>query len=258
MLLAVDVGNTQTHIGIFAGDHIANEWRISTEPRRTSDELALIFKEFLSFEELSFSRQVTGVVMSSVVPAMTASLREMVERYFHFDPVVVEVGTKTGMPILTDNPREVGADRIVNAVAAYSLLGGPLIVIDFGTATTFDAVSEAGEYLGGAIAPGVQISAGALWNSAAQIQKFELTAPPSVIGKSTGQSVRAGVVLGAAAMVDGMVTRIRKELGGDVDVVATGGLAPLVLDEAVTKIRLEPSLTLIGLQIIYERNVQSG
>ncbi|MEO7804488.1 MAG: type III pantothenate kinase [Actinomycetota bacterium] len=255
MLLAVDVGNTQTHIGIFQADEIVAEWRTSTDPRRTADELALVFQEFLSFQDLSFSRQVSGVVISSVVPSLTAALREMVLEYFHFDPVIVEAGTKTGMPIMTDNPREVGADRIVNAVAAYALVGGPSIVIDFGTATTLDAVSQDGNYLGGAIAPGVQISASALWNVAAQIQKVELSAPKSVIGKSTNECVRSGVVLGAASMVEGMVERMQKELGGHAEVIATGGLAPLILDECRDTYRHEPSLTLRGLRIIYDRNV---
>lgn len=257
MLLAADVGNTQTHIGIFSGDEIAAQWRTSTEPRRTADELALVFQEFLSFEGLSFSKQVTGVVISSVVPTLTSALREMVERYFHFDPILVEPGVRTGMPILTDNPKEVGADRIVNAVAAHSLVGGPCIVVDFGTATTFDAVSENGEYLGGAIAPGIEVSAEALWRVAAQIQKIELTVPRSVVGRSTVEAVRSGVVLGAAAMVDGMIERMQKELGGHAAVVATGGLAPLVLEECTSTVRHEPSLTLLGLRIIYERNVEA-
>ncbi|MCA1839020.1 MAG: type III pantothenate kinase [Actinomycetota bacterium] len=256
MLLAVDVGNTQTHIGIFSSEQIVAEWRTSTEPRRTADELALIFQEFLSFQDLSFSRQVTGVVISSVVPSLTGAMREMVEKYFHFDPVVVEAGIKTGMPVLTDNPREVGADRIVNAVAAHALAGGPLIVIDFGTATTFDAVSEAGEYLGGAIAPGVTISARALWDSAALIQRVELVMPKSVIGRSTIESVRSGVLFGAVSLVEGMVERMKKELGGTAEVIATGGLAPLVLSECSIQARHEPALTLAGLRILYERNVE--
>jgi type III pantothenate kinase len=254
MLLAIDVGNTQTHVGIFSGQEIAAEWRISTQARRTSDELALIIQEFLALEDLSFSRQVTGVVIASVVPSLTAALREMVTRYFHFDPVVVEAGVRTGMPVLTETPKEVGADRIVNAVAAYSLVQGPVIVIDFGTATTFDAVSAKGEYLGGAIAPGVEISANALWTVAAQIQKVELVAPRSVVGKSTAESVRSGVVLGAAATVDGMVERMQKEFGGDASVIATGGLAALILEECFSAIRHEPNLTLTGLRIIYDRN----
>jgi type III pantothenate kinase len=254
MLLAVDVGNTQTHVGIFGGETLLAEWRISTDARRTADELALIFQEFLHFQGLSFSTMVSGVVLSSVVPALTAAHREMVERYFHFQPVVVEPGTKTGMPIVTDNPREVGADRIVNAVAAFALVGGPVIVIDFGTATTFDAVSEAGEYLGGAIAPGVQISANALASVAAQISRVELVQPRAVIGRSTAESVRSGVLLGTAAMVDGMVERMQKELGGFASLVATGGLAQLILERCSSAIRHEPALTLTGLRIIHERN----
>jgi type III pantothenate kinase len=254
VLLAVDVGNTQTHIGIWRGDDLLAEWRMSTDARRTSDELALVFQEFLHFQGLSFSEQVSGVVLSSVVPSLSAAHREMVERYFHFQPVVVEPGTKTGMPIATDNPREVGADRIVNAVAAYSLVGGPVIVVDFGTATTFDAVSEAGEYLGGAIAPGVQISANALASVAAQLQRVELVQPRSVIGRSTVESVRSGILLGTAAMVDGMVERMQKELGGFASLMATGGLAPLILERCNVQIRHEPALTLRGLRIIFERN----
>ncbi|HVE75528.1 MAG TPA: type III pantothenate kinase [Actinomycetota bacterium] len=255
MLLAVDVGNTQTHIGIFSGDEIVAQWRTSTEPRRTDDELALVFRDFLSLADLSFSRQVTGVVIASVVPTLTGALKEMVERYFHFDPVVIEPGTKTGMPILTDNPREVGADRIANAVAAFDIAGGPVIAIDFGTATNFDVVSEGGDYLGGAIAPGVMVSAGALWNSAAKIQKVELVAPKSVIGKSTIECVRSGVLIGAASMVEGMVERIQDELGAQAKLIGTGGLAPLVLADANVTVKLEPTLTLLGLKIIYERNV---
>src|SRR3989442_5769788 len=215
MLLAIDTGNTQTHIGIFRRASLAAQWRTSTEPGRTADELALIFQQFLSLEGLSFSREVTGVVISSVVPAQTTALREMVARYFHFEPVVVEAGIRTGLPIRTDNPREVGADRIVNAVAALELVGPPAIVIDFGTATTFDAINERGEFMGGAIVPGLEISADALFRVAAQIQKVELAIPEDVVGRSTADAVRAGVLLGTAAMVDGMVERMAKALGGD-------------------------------------------
>ena len=257
MLLVADIGNTQTHIGIYSGAELTSQWRVSTDPARSADELALIFQEFLSFKGLSFSKQVTGVIIGSVVPSLTAASREMVTRYFMFDPIVVEPGIKTGMSILTENPREVGADRICNAVAAFALVGGPCIALDFGTATTLDAVSEAGDYLGGSISPGIQISADALWQVAAQIQKLELIAPPSVIGRSTKDSVRAGVVLGTAAMVDGMIERMQKELGGDAPVVATGGLAQLIIAECETPIRHEPTLTLEGLRIIYERNVDS-
>jgi len=254
MLLAIDTGNTQTHIGIFKRDRLVAQWRTSTEPRRTADELALILEQFLSFQGLSFSREVTGVVIGSVVPALTTALREMVGRYFHFEPVVVEAGIRTGLPIRTDNPREVGADRIVNAVAALELVGPPAIVIDFGTATTFDAISERGEYLGGAIVPGIEVSADALFRSAAQIQKVELVVPDDVIGRSTSEAVRAGVLFGAAATVDGMVERMAKSLGGHASVLATGGLAARVLPACNTAIRHEPDLTLIGLRLLYDRN----
>ncbi|HVL50525.1 MAG TPA: type III pantothenate kinase [Actinomycetota bacterium] len=255
MLLAIDVGNTQTHIGVFSKAEIVAQWRTHTVRTRTADELALIFRQFLSMDDLSFDRQITGVVISSVVPTLTAAIREMVERYFHFTPVVIEPGTRTGMPIHIDNPGELGADRICNSVGAYSLVGGPLIIIDFGTATTFDVISQRGEYLGGAIAPGVQVSSDALARAAARLPRVELVAPRSVIGKTTTESVRAGVLLGAAAMVDGMVDRIRTEMKGEPQVVATGGLAPLVLEHCTTKTRFEPTLTLSGLRILYERNV---
>jgi type III pantothenate kinase len=255
MLLAVDVGNTQTHIGVFARDEIVAQWRTRTERLRTADELALTFRQLLSMNELSFSRQITGVVISSVVPTLTTALREMVEGYFHFSPVVIEPGTKTGMSIHIDNPGELGADRICNSVAAYSFTGGPLVVVDFGTATTFDVVGQRGEYLGGAIAPGVQLSADALAQAAARLPRVELVAPRAVIGRSTIESVRAGVLLGAASMVDGMIDRIRAEMKSELEVVATGGLAPLVLDHCTTKARFEPALTLTGLRILYERNV---
>jgi type III pantothenate kinase len=255
MLLAVDVGNTQTHLGVFSREEIVAQWRTRTERARTADELALTFRQFLEMNELSFSRQITGVVISSVVPTLTAALREMVESYFHFSPVVVEPGIKTGMSIHIDNPGELGADRICNSVAAYSLAGGPLVVVDFGTATTFDVVGQRGEYLGGAIAPGVQLSADALSQAAARLPRVELIAPRTVIGRSTVESVRSGVLLGAAAMVDGMVDRIRTEMKGELQVVSTGGLAPLILEHCTIKSRFEPILTLTGLRILYERNV---
>ena len=256
MLLAVDTGNTQTHIGIYQRGSLIAQWRTSTEPGRTADELALIFQQFLALVGLSFSREVTGVVIGSVVPTQTTALREMVARYFHFDPVVVGPGIRTGLPVKTDYPREVGADRIVNAVAAIDLVGPPVIVIDFGTATTLDAISERGEFLGGAIAPGLEISAGALFRVAAQIQKVELVAPAEVIGRSTVEAVRSGVLLGTASMVDGMLERLSKAIGGHAPVLATGGLAPRILDVCTTAMRHEPDLTLMGLRLVYERNAQ--
>src|SRR5688572_13731312 len=213
MLLAVDVGNTETVVGVFRDEELASRWRIHTSPERTADELALLFGGFMAQAGLSFDKNVTGVVLSSVVPRATEALRDMVSRYFRFDAVIVEPGVKTGLPVLTDNPREVGADRIVNALAAFSKYGGPAIVVDFGTATTFDVISENGELLGAAIAPGLSLGANALFERAARLPLVELVAPKSPYGKNTVESMQAGLVFGYAAMVDGMVERISKDLG---------------------------------------------
>jgi type III pantothenate kinase len=257
VLLAIDVGNTHTVIGVFRGDELVEHWRVATDARRTADELALLLQGFLVLEGMSFSRQITGVSMCSVVPALTHELREMTRRYFHFEPVVVEPGTKTGVPILTDNPKEVGADRIVNALAAFTLHGGPAIVVDFGTSTNFDVVSERGEFLGGAIAPGVEISVDALGMRGAQLRKVEITRPRSVIGKNTVECLQSGILYGFAGQVDGIVERMLKELGGSAVVIATGGLAPLVVAESVTVHHHEPWLTLVGLRLVYEKNASS-
>jgi type III pantothenate kinase len=254
VLLAIDVGNTQTTIGMFERTSLEQRWRISTQPERTADEWALVVQGLLAQVGLSFTRQVTGVAIASVVPRATPMLREMTERYFRFPPLVVEPGIRTGMQILTDNPKEVGADRVVNAVAAHELYGGPCIVVDFGTATTFDAISARGEYLGGAIAPGVEISTNALVAAGAQLRRVEYTAPRSVIGKSTVEAIQSGVVYGFAGQVDAIVERMAKELGGKVEVVATGGLAEVIMPHTVTIDHHEPWLTLIGLRIIYDRN----
>jgi type III pantothenate kinase len=255
MLLAVDVGNTETVVGVFQDEELSSRWRIHTSPERTADELALLFGGFMAQAGLSFDRNVTGVVLSSVVPRATENLREMVSRYFRFDPVVVEPGIKTGLPVLTDNPREVGADRIVNALAAYTKYGGPAIVVDFGTATTFDVVSEKGELLGAAIAPGLHVAARALFEQTARLPLVELVAPKSPVGKNTVESVQAGLVFGFAAMVDGMVERISKDLG-EPTVVATGGLAPNVIGECKTVDHHDPWLTLEGLRLVFEKNTE--
>jgi type III pantothenate kinase len=254
MLLAVDVGNTETLIGMFRNRELAWHWRISTDPERTADELALLFGGFLEQQGLSFSRQITAVAISSVVPTSTRALRDMVGNYFHFPPVVVEPGTKTGIAILVDNPKEVGADRIVNAAAAHEKYGGPTIVVDFGTATTYDVISENGEYLGGVIAPGIQVSAAALVGHTARLPNIELVPPRSVVGKNTVECLQAGLVYGTAAEVDGIVERLEKEIG-DATVVATGGLAPVVLAECRSIDHHEPWLTLEGLRLVFERNV---
>jgi len=255
MLLAIDVWNTETVIGVFRDEELAWRWRMATVPDRTADELALLYGGFLQQQELSFDKNVTGVVVSSVVPSATQALREMVGRYFGFAPVVVEPGVKTGVPVLTDNPKEVGADRIVNALAAFTRFGGPCIVVDFGTATTFDCVSEHGEYVGGAIAPGLQVAAHALFEQTARLPLVELVAPRSVIGKNTVESVQSGLIYGYAAMIDGMVERIAKELGQPT-VVATGGLAPMVIGECHVVDHHEPWLTLEGLRLVFEKNAE--
>lgn len=256
MLLAVDVGNTETMIGVFERTELQQHWRAGTLPERTPDEHALIFQGFLSQVGLSFSRNVTGVVISSVVPRATTSLREMVERYFHFEPVIVGPGVRTGMPIVTDNPREVGTDRVVNAIAAHARYGGPCIVVGIGTATTFGAVSAKGEFIGGAIAPGVQVSTNALVASTAQLRNIEFSAPRSVIGKTTVEAIQSGVVFGHAGMVDAICERLRDELGANAPVIATGGLAPVIIPHCKSIDHHEPWLPLEGLLIIYERNAE--
>ncbi len=255
MLLAVNVGNTNTSLGVFRGSDLAHHWRLSSSPRRTADEMAVVFGALLEQAGLSFTNQITGAVISSVVPTATTALREMVERYFNFPPVVVEPGTRTGLAIATDNPREVGADRIVNALAAFHRYGGPCIVIDFGTATTYDVVSERGEFLGGAIAPGVQISNAALSASTARLPQVELHPPHSVIGKNTVEAIQSALVYGSAAEADGMVQRIREELGVEATVVATGGLAPLIVPYCRDVDEHDEWLTLEGLLLVFERNV---
>lgn len=257
VLLATNVGNTNTSLGVFRGEELAHHWRLSSSTRRTADEMAVVFGALLQEAGLSFTSQITGVVIASVVPSATSALREMAHRYFNFPPVVVEPGTRTGIPILTDNPREVGADRIVNALAAHHRYGGPVIVVDFGTATTYDVVSERGEFLGGVIAPGVQISNSALSSSTARLPQVELNAPKTVIGRNTVESIQSALIYGTAAEADGIVGRIRRELGGDTKVVATGGLAPLLVPYCETVDHHDEWLTLEGLRLVFDRNVGS-
>lgn len=255
MLLAVDIGNTQTHLGVFDHEELAHEWRAATEARRTADELALMFGEFLSLADLSFSRQITGVAISSVVPRATQELREMTLRYFGFPAVVVEPGVKTGIAILTDSPKEVGADRIANAVAAHAMFPDESkIIVDFGTAITVDAVSARGEYLGGAIAPGLDTAATALFSSTAQLPRVELIDPVGPIGKSTVASIQSGIIYGTAGLVDGLVARVSEELEGKARVLATGGMAAVLARHCSSIEQTRPMLTLEGLRLIFQRN----
>jgi len=253
MLLCIDTGNTQTVIGLFDGKELADHWRIATVAERTADELALMIQQFLGFHGFSSASQIDGVAVSSGVPRVTVELRQMTERYFGFPALVLEPGIRTGMPILYDNPKEVGADRIANAVAAYDLYGGPSIVVDFGTANTIEAISEQGEYLGGAIFPGIEISMDALFGRAAALRRVELIAPRNVIGKSTVESIQSGAVYGFSGQVDALVERFQSELG-QCTVLATGGLAEPIIKHSSTIQHYEPWLTLQGLRIIFERN----
>ena len=249
MLLAVDVGNTNTVLGVFAGERLVDSWRTKTDAHSTADELALTWRGLLGDVDIS------GLAVCSTVPAILHEVRELAERYYPDVPsVVVEPGVRTGVPLHYDNPKEVGADRIMNALAAHHLFGGPAVVVDFGTSTNFDVVSANGEFLGGALAPGIEISIDALAARGARLFKVEMARPRSVIGKSTVEALQSGLLYGFTGQVDGVVRRIIDELGGDVTVVATGGLASLVMAESETIEHYEPDLTLIGLRLVFERN----
>lgn len=258
MLLAIDVGNTHTVLGLLRGQDVADHWRVATDARRTADEIAVVLRGLLQQSPHLDGEKIRGVALCSTVPTVLHEMREMCRRYYGDVPtVIVEPGVRTGVPILMDNPKEVGSDRVVNALAAVHLYGGPCVVVDFGTATTFDAVSAKGEYLGGAIAPGIEISVDALGERGAQLHTVELVRPRNVVGKSTVEAMRSGIFYGFAGQVDGVVDRISEELAADPDevtVVATGGLAPMVLDEARSIDVHEPWLTLTGLRLVYERN----
>lgn len=253
MILVFDVGNTNIVLGVFDQDRLLVSWRIGTDRRRTSDEIGMLVKGLFDYHGLDF-RSIEGLSVSSVVPPLTPVIAEMSRRYFGRDPLIVGPGIKTGMPIRYENPREVGADRIVNAVAAYNRYGGPVIIVDFGTATTFCAVSREGEYLGGAIAPGVGISTEALFERAAKLPRIELVVPDHVIGKNTVASMQAGIYFGFLGQVDGIISRMKDELGGEAVVVATGGLAELICKGTQLVQHVDPCLTLWGLKLIYERN----
>jgi type III pantothenate kinase len=257
MLLAIDVGNTQTAIGVFKGKDLICHWRISTHSEKTGDEWAATITSLLSLQGVQ-SKDIKAAIVSSVVPAATHALEEMISSALAVKPIFVIPEVKMDITLLYDNPREIGADRIVNAVAAYNLYGGPAIVVDFGTATTFDVISEKGEYLGGAIAPGIEISTDALFEKAAKLSKVEFRKPARAVGKNTVESLQSGIIYGFAGQVDSMVERIIGELRvGERDrvkVIATGGLAEVLVPICKTITQHDPLLTLEGLKILYDLN----
>ena len=248
MLLAVDVGNTQTALGLYAGAELSDHWRLATQRSTTADELGVLLSGLIDFD------RVDGICLASTVPVLLREWDLLADKWAHASLLVVGPGVKTGIPIRYDDPREVGPDRIVNSVAAKERYGSPVIVVDFGTSTNFDVVSPEGEYVGGVIAPGIEISMDALFARAARLVKVDYSPPPAVIGKTTVGGLQSGLVYGFAGQVDGIVGRIREELGADAPAVATGGLADLVAPHSRTIERVDPFLTLDGLRMVWELN----
>ncbi len=253
MLLAIDIGNSNVVLGVFDGDRLREHWRIGTNTQITSDEYGMIVKDLFGLGGFTFP-QIDGVIISTVVPPLLPVMAAMSRKYFGLDPKVVTSELKTGITLAYDNPQEIGADRIVNAAAAFRLYGGPLIIVDFGTATTFCAVTGTGTYLGGAIVPGVKISADALYQRAAKLPRIELAKPATVIGRDTITAMQAGIIYGYAGLVDGIVARMKKEFAADARVITTGGLAELVASETVSVNEVRPNLTLEGLRMLYDMN----
>ncbi len=253
MLLAVDIGNSMVNLGVFDEDNLVANLRVSTDARRSSDEYGLMIRDLLALNGVDRAT-ITDVCMCSVVPPLTGVFEEVSETYFHVKSLSVTAGVRTGLQISYDNPRDVGADRIVDAVAAINLYGQPIIIVDFGTATVFDAISKDGVYLGGAIAPGINVAAEALFLNTSQLRRVELVAPKSAIGQNTSTALQAGLVLGYAGLVTGLVERFKSELGPESKVIGTGGLANIISQEADVFDAINQDLTLIGLRLIYNMN----
>lgn len=253
MLLVFDVGNTNIVLGIYKDEKLIKHWRLSTDRNQTADEYGMKICNLFVYGNLDY-RLVKDIVISSVVPPIMPTLEEMARVYFNVEPLIIGPGVKTGMPLYYDNPREIGADRIVNAVAGYEIYGGPLIIVDFGTATTFCVISAKGEYLGGCITAGIGIATEALFQRAAKLPRIELVKPKSIIGRNTVSSMQAGLIYGYIGQVDGIVKRMKEEIKSDAYVVATGGIAELIAHDSDTVNKVDSLLTLEGLRIIYNRN----
>jgi type III pantothenate kinase len=255
MIFVLDVGNTNIVLGVYDGEELKYHWRIGTNRQKTEDEYGMMVKQLFSSEGLKIT-DIDGIIISSVVPPIMYALEQMCKKYFSITPMVIGPGIKTGLNIKYDNPKEVGADRIVNAVAAIDLYGGPLIIVDFGTATTYCYINEEKQYMGGAIAPGIGISTEALYTRASKLPRIEIVKPKNIIGKNTVSAMQAGILYGYVGQVEGIVTRMKEQANGNPKVIATGGLAPLIANESSMVDVVDPFLTLKGLQMIYTKNIE--